>query len=336
MPAHNAHHHHQSIYNIDPGMGDLTSPHPPGSPTSRPPACTTTFLTAPCPRHGSRCRTGEDGFCPNGAGVRRGTGATGAEAVGRAGGGGRGGPVRLGPGLDAFPDLLGGEALPLVMEVYGWLSWATSGISRGQRNGPCDAVLLQRDRWNREAGPGGWVAQKDHERVSWAVIWAGWLDRGPTWPALLEGGPVLRVTAAEANNWQPRALFTALTHWRYCQRNPPLPQPQPQHKRRRRLRPHPSAFARHQASSAPDLSQGTRGAGSGPMARGTPPAGEGPTTLSPPPTPAAVRAAGGQPSPPVEETAEATSARAVGVRQQRGAHRRARQGGPTDPLTTDH
>ena len=28
---------------------------------------------------------------------------------------------------DAVPDPLGGEALPLVVEVYGWLSWASSG-----------------------------------------------------------------------------------------------------------------------------------------------------------------------------------------------------------------
>ena len=57
---------------------------------------------------------------------------------------------------------------------------------------------------------------------------------GATWPAVLEGGAVLRITDAEAKNWLPRALRTALTHWRYRQLNPPPPQPQPQHKRRRR------------------------------------------------------------------------------------------------------
>ena len=69
------------------------------------------------------------------------------------------------------------------------------------------------------------------------MIWAAWPDREPTWPAFLEGGAVLRITDAEANNWLPRALRSALAHWRYRRRNPPLPQPQPPHKRRRRCRP---------------------------------------------------------------------------------------------------
>ena len=78
------------------------------------------------------------------------------------------------------------------------------------------------------------MAQEDHEGVFWAVIRAGWPDREPTLPAFLEGAAVLRVTDAEANNWLPPALRTALTHWRYRQRNPPPLQPQPPHKRRRR------------------------------------------------------------------------------------------------------
>ena len=81
---------------------------------------------------------------------------------------------------------------------------------------------------------GGWVTREDHKRVLHAVIWAGLPDLEPTWPALLVGGAVLRVTDAEANNWLPRALCTALTHLRYCPRNPPQPQFQPPHKRRRR------------------------------------------------------------------------------------------------------
>ena len=43
---------------------------------------------------------------------------------------------------DADPDPLGGKALPLMMEVYGWLSWATSGTTRWLRNWPFNAVLL--------------------------------------------------------------------------------------------------------------------------------------------------------------------------------------------------
>ena len=77
----------------------------------------------------------------------------------------------------------------------------------------------------------------DHERVLRSVIRAAWPDRGPTWPAFLEGGAVLCITDADANNWLPLALRSALADWRYCRRNPPPPQPQPPHRRRRRLPP---------------------------------------------------------------------------------------------------
>ena len=120
------------------------------------------------------------------------------------------------------------------MAMYGWLSWATSGTTRGMRNQPLEAVLLQREGGNQEVPPWGWVAREDHERVLWAVIWAGGPDRGPEWPAFLEGGAVLRVRDAEANVWLPCALRTALGHWRYRPGNPPPPQPQPPRKRRRK------------------------------------------------------------------------------------------------------
>ena len=134
----------------------------------------------------------------------------------------------------AVPDPLGGKTLPLVGEVYGWLCWANQGTSRRSPNRPFDAVLLRRDGGNREAPPGGWAAPEDHERVLRSVIRAAWPDREPTWPALLEGGAVLRITDADANNWLPRALRSALAHWRYRRHNPPPPQPQPPHKRRRK------------------------------------------------------------------------------------------------------
>ena len=51
---------------------------------------------------------------------------------------------------DTVPDPLGGEALPLVVEVYRWLSWACLGTTRGMRNRPCDGLLLRRDGGNRE------------------------------------------------------------------------------------------------------------------------------------------------------------------------------------------
>ena len=110
------------------------------------------------------------------------------------------------------PDPLGDEALPLVGEVYGRLSWANQGTTRGMRNRPFDAVLLGRDGGNREVPLGGWAAPEDHERVLGSVIRAAWPDGGPTWPAFLEGGAVLRITDADANNWLPRALRNALTH----------------------------------------------------------------------------------------------------------------------------
>ena len=56
----------------------------------------------------------------------------------------------------------------------------------------------------------------------------------PDVAGLPKGGAVLRITDADANNWLPRALRNALTHWRYRRRNPPPPHLQPPHKRRRR------------------------------------------------------------------------------------------------------
>ena len=133
---------------------------------------------------------------------------------------------------DAVPDPLGGQGLPLVVDVYGWLSWACSGTTRGMRNRPFDAVVLRRDGGNREVPPAELATREDHERVLRAVIRAGWPDRGPTWPAFMERGAVPRITDAEANIWPPRALRTALTHCRYRRQNPPPPQPQPPRKRR--------------------------------------------------------------------------------------------------------
>ena len=61
-----------------------------------------------------------------------------------------------------------------------------------------------------------------------------WPDREPTLPAVLEGGAVLCITDADANNWLFRAMRNALTHWRYRRQNPPPSKPQPPHKQRRR------------------------------------------------------------------------------------------------------
>ena len=125
---------------------------------------------------------------------------------------------------DAVPDSLGGEALPLVVEVYGWLSWACSGTTRGMRNRPFDAVLLRKDAGNREVPLGGWAASEDHERVLWAVIWASWPDREQRWPAILEGGSAPH-HGCGCQQLAPPGL---------AQRPHPLtPQPQPPRKQRR-------------------------------------------------------------------------------------------------------
>ena len=224
MPAHHTHHHHHHqhahLHNIDLDAGDLIPPEPP-RPQHQP--------APPAPR-AEPARMA----AASAAGWRDATPAPQAQEP-------QGGPARGAEGVspwdrdwDTVPDPLGGEALPLVVEVYGWLSWACSGTTRGMRNRPFDAVLLRRDGGNLEVPLGGWAAPEDHERVLRTVIWAVWPDRKPTWPAFLEGGAVLRITDADANNWLPRALRNALTHWRYRRPNPPLPQPQPPHKRRRR------------------------------------------------------------------------------------------------------
>ena len=220
MPAHHTHHHHHHrhhLYNIDPGAAELIPCQPP-RPQHQPPL--------PVPR-AEPARMASAG---------RGRGAASApQAQGQ-----RGGPARGAEGARPWdrdwgtvPDPLGDEALPLTGEVYGWLCWANQGTTRGLRNRPFDAVLLRRDGANREVPPGVWAAQEDHERVLRSVIRAAWPDREPTWPAFLEGGAVLRKTDADANDWLPRALRSALAHWRYRRRNPPPPQPQPPHKRRR-------------------------------------------------------------------------------------------------------
>ena len=67
------------------------------------------------------------------------------------------------------------------------------------------------------------MAREDHDRVLRALTRAGWPDQEPTLPAFLEGGAPLCVTDVDANNWLPRALRTALTHWRYRPRKPPPP-----------------------------------------------------------------------------------------------------------------
>ena len=235
MPTHHAHHHHQPIYNIDPHMKDLIPPQPRRPPHQPPlhPHGDTPRGPAPAARE-PRAKLARMAAAP----AARGSGAAPVqqqqEARAEPAQGAEGARTDWARDWNAIPDPLGGETPPLVMEVYGWLSWAHSGTSRGLRNRPFNAVLLQRDGRSRWVPRGGWVAQEDHERVIRAIIWVGWPDRGPTWLPFLEGGAVPRVMDAEAKNWLPQALRTALTHWRYHPRNAPPPQPQRPRKRRRR------------------------------------------------------------------------------------------------------
>ena len=222
MPAHHNHHHHHRhhhLYNIDPDAGELILPHPP-RPQHQP--------APPAPR------VEPARMASAGGGRRRAAPAPQAQGPQGEPARGAGGARPWDRDWGTVPDPLGDEALPLVGEVYGWLSLANQGTTRGMRNRPFDAVLLRRDEGNREVPPAGWAAPEDHERVLRSVIWAAWPERGPTWPAFLEGGAVLRITDADVNNWLPRALRSALAHWCYRRRNPPPPQPQPPHKRQRR------------------------------------------------------------------------------------------------------
>ena len=245
MAAHHAHHHrdhHAHLYNIDLDAGDLVPPPPPRPPHQPPPNPHSGAPRGPAPV-APEPRVEPAGIAA--APAARGHGAAPAPQA-------QGPQVEPAPRAegardgdrdwDAIPNPLGGEALPLVMEICRWLGWVSAGTTRGMRNQPFDTVLLRRDRGNREVPPGGWLAQEHHERVLRSVIGTGSPNREPTWPAFLEGGAVLRVTDTEANKWLPRALRTAPTHWRYRRWNPLPPQPQRPHKRRRRRRPPPVAM----------------------------------------------------------------------------------------------
>ena len=287
MLAHHAHYHHKPIYDIDPDMGDLIPPKPPQPPRQPPPHLHGDVPHDPAPA-AREPRTDPARFAA--APAAPGSGADPArlarEPRAELARGAVGAPrpavarndwVR---DWDAIPDPLGGDPLPLVMKVYGWLNWATSGTTRGLRSRPFNAVLLRRDGRNREVAPVGWVALDDHLRVLRAVIRAGWPDLGLERPAFPEGGTMLRVTDAEANIWLPRALRTALSHRRY-----------------RLCSPSPHASGNAHCGQTwrqwPDARQaGPRTPGS--EHRGLeadrrpappPPAGPGPPTLSAPPPP---------------------------------------------------
>ena len=222
MPAHHTHHHHHHhhhhLYNIDPDTGELV---PPPTPTTPAPA------SPPRAEGGA----GADGL--GGGGTARGIGAAGAGAARGAGTGGGGGPA-MGPGLGRGPGPAGGGDPPpgggsvrvVVLGQPGDLQEVEEPALR------CRAPPEGRRRpRGTPGGVGGPRGPREGPQVSDP---GGVARQGPTWPAFLEGGAVLRITDADANNWLPRALRSALAHWRYRRHNPPPPQPQPPHKRRRR------------------------------------------------------------------------------------------------------
>ena len=63
-----------------------------------------------------------------------------------------------------------GEPLPVVLEVLGWLQWATSW---NKSNCTFDHVFLGRDGGNQDAPPGGWMAREDHGWTLHNIIHAG-------------------------------------------------------------------------------------------------------------------------------------------------------------------
>ena len=148
MPAHHTHHHHHHhhhLYKIDPDAGELIPPQPP-RPRHQP--------APPAPR-------AEPARMASAGGGGRGA-APAPQAQGQ-----QGEPARGAEGARPWdrdwgtvPDPRGDEALPLVGEVYGWLSWANQGTTRGLRNRPFDAVLLRRDGGNQEVPPGGGQPQR--------------------------------------------------------------------------------------------------------------------------------------------------------------------------------
>ena len=202
MPAHHTqhhYHHHHHLYNIDPDAGELIPPQPPG-PQHQP--------APPAPR-AEPARMASVGWGRGAAPAPQAQGQQGEPARGTEG------ARPWDRDLGTVPDPHGDEALPLVGEVYAWLSWANQGTTRGLRNRPFDAVLLRRDGENQEVppgGPGGPRGPREGPQVSdlgsvarQGADVAGLPGRGGGTPHHGRGRQQLA----------PRALRSALAHWRY-------------------------------------------------------------------------------------------------------------------------
>ena len=138
MPAHHIH-HQAHLYNIDPDAGELIPPQPP-RPQHQP---------APLAPRAEPARMASEAGGWGAAPAPQAQGPQGEPARGA------GGARPWNRVLGTVADPLGDGALPLVGQVYGWLSWANQGTTRGMRNRPFDAVLLRRDGENQEVPPGG-------------------------------------------------------------------------------------------------------------------------------------------------------------------------------------
>ena len=178
-----------------------------------------------------------------------------------------------------------------------------------------------------------WLAPEDHERVLRDVIWAGWPNRGPEWPAILEGGAVLPVTDAEANAVYPGICAPPSATGATA----PAPT-------RAEAQVTAKPGRNGPTPGRPDLGPGNReqgGGESGPTARGIPPGRPRPPNPERPPPPA-VRAAEHKEDKhnlrswrPRRPRARRRGRSPVGVRRRRGARGCARQRSPSDPLTAD-
>ena len=118
--AHHHHHHHAHLYSINPDTGDLVPPKP-----SRPPCQPSLHPHGGAPRGPAptapepRAELARIAAAP----AARGHGAAPAPQAQEPGRGAEGACGDWARNWDAILDPLGGEALSLVMEVYGWLGW---------------------------------------------------------------------------------------------------------------------------------------------------------------------------------------------------------------------
>ena len=142
MPAHHTHHHHHHdahLYNIDCDAGNLI---PPQTPKTAAPAAPPVPRAEPAQMGAASAAGGRDAAPALQAQRPQGGAARGAEAA-----------RPWDWDWDTVQDPLRDEAFSLVMEVYGWLSWACSGTTRGMRNRLSDAVLLRGDGGSQEVPP---------------------------------------------------------------------------------------------------------------------------------------------------------------------------------------